>query len=145
MLGPGHVPASRQLSRAECLALLQLANVGRVGLSIAALPVVLPVRYALIDDDLLFRTPVGSRLNAAAAGAVVAFQVDTYAFDSLADSAGWSVLVQGPARQLTSPEEIVRVEGLPLERWGVDAGEGRFVRIETAFVSGREFGGRAPS
>jgi uncharacterized protein len=145
MLDPGRAPASRPLSRVECLALLRLANVGRVGLSVAALPVVLPVRYVLLDEDLLFRTPAGSRLNAATAGAVVAFQVDTYAFDSLDDTAGWSVLVQGPARQLTAPEEIARVKSLPLGRWGAEGGEDCFVRIETVLLSGREFAGRAPS
>ena len=49
------------------------------------------VNYRLIDGCIIFRSSPGSKL-AAAARAVVAFEVDDY---SVADRSGWSVLVVG--------------------------------------------------
>ena len=43
--------ALRELSRARCLELLATAGLGRVGVSLRALPVILPVRYAVIGGE----------------------------------------------------------------------------------------------
>lgn len=77
------------LSRAQCLELMGTEAVGRIGVSIGALPVVLPVNYILVTEDVVFRTIPGTKLDAAARHAVVAFEVDKYAPDG---SCGWSVL-----------------------------------------------------
>lgn len=44
------------LEAAECHALLARGNLGRVAVSIGALPVVLPVNYALDAGAIVFRT-----------------------------------------------------------------------------------------
>lgn len=119
------------LDRDECLRLLRDGRVGRIGLSSAALPVVLPVNYALSGDRIVLRTAQGSRLAAATANAVVAFEVDD--LDRAGD--GWSVLVTGVAEEVTDPEERARCRALPLGPWG--PGAERFVRISTDIVSGR--------
>jgi len=120
------------LTRQECMRLLGESHFGRVALSIGALPVILPVNFALFDGDILIRTGVGSKLHAAARNAVIAFEVDR------ADSVyhgGWSVLVQGMARQIVDPDERARASKAALTPW---AGEGdHFVRIATERVSGR--------
>ena len=41
-----------------------------------ALPAALPVNFALLDGEIVFRTATGSKLAAALAKAVVAFQAD---------------------------------------------------------------------
>lgn len=85
------------LSAHECIELLRTKSVGRVGLSASSLPFVLPVRYVVDDDRILLRTGHGTRMAHATRDAVVAFEVDE--FDHRA-AAGWSVLVQGFAREV---------------------------------------------
>ena len=55
------------LSRYECLHLLAAGHVGRIGLSVQALPVVLPVNYAVLDGGVVLRSGAGTKLDAALA------------------------------------------------------------------------------
>jgi nitroimidazol reductase NimA-like FMN-containing flavoprotein (pyridoxamine 5'-phosphate oxidase superfamily) len=120
------------LSRPECVEMLGTVPVGRIALSVGALPVVLPVNFAMLDDDVVIRTVAGSRLEAAATNAVVAFEADQV---DPAAKGGWSVLVQGVASEITDPDELERARRMPLDPWsGVD---GHYLRIATRFVSGR--------
>ncbi len=51
------------LSPGECRALLRAGCIGRVAVSVDALPAIFPVRYRLVDDDILFdAAPTGARL-----------------------------------------------------------------------------------
>ena len=67
-----------ELGPAECIALLGSVQVGRVGVTIDALPAVLPVNFVVWNGSIVFRTVPGTKLDAAAAGDVVAFEVDGY-------------------------------------------------------------------
>jgi nitroimidazol reductase NimA-like FMN-containing flavoprotein (pyridoxamine 5'-phosphate oxidase superfamily) len=125
------------LTRRECVELLGTVEVGRIALSVGALPVVLPVNFAMLGGDILIRTVTGSKLEAAATNAVVAFEADHV---DAVDRAGWSVLVQGIASEITDPEELDRACRVPLEPWsGLD---GHYLRITTSVVSGRRLAGR---
>jgi uncharacterized protein len=120
------------LDRATCVQLLGSAHVGRIGLSMGALPVVLPVNFTMLDDDVLVRTAPGSKLEAAATNAVVAFEADK--FDAIYHC-GWSVLVQGVATEITDPLELEQAGRAPLTPWsGVN---GHYLRVGTQIVSGR--------
>jgi nitroimidazol reductase NimA-like FMN-containing flavoprotein (pyridoxamine 5'-phosphate oxidase superfamily) len=122
------------LSREECLELLAAAGIGRIAVSIGALPVILPVHIAMLDGDTFLRTGPGTKLDAAMANAVVALEADAF---SAEDGSGWSVLVQGMAAEVTDPATLERAAALPLPMWpGGDAG-GRIVRIRSQAVSGR--------
>ena len=121
------------LSRRECLRLLQTAPIGRVAVSMNALPAVFPVNFTLLDDDIVFQTGPGSKLGAALRNAVVAFQVDDY--DVMGHS-GWSVLVTGRARELTDPADLARARKLPLSAW-VPGPHEHYVRISSDLISGR--------
>ena len=81
----------------ECRALLGTSAIGRLALSVHALPVVLPVNFTLVSDGILIRTGAGSKFDQACDQAVVGFEIDGY--DSMSQT-GWSVLVQGHARVL---------------------------------------------
>jgi len=129
-------PKLEELSRSECLRLLASVSVGRVGLSINALPAVLPVNFALLDGEVVFRTVEGTKFHAAAAGRVLAFEADGYETDGLS---GWSVLVQGVSRVVTEPTELDRARQLTVEPWGVGGAADRIVRITSTLVSGRRF------
>jgi nitroimidazol reductase NimA-like FMN-containing flavoprotein (pyridoxamine 5'-phosphate oxidase superfamily) len=125
------------LTRGECLELMATVPVGRIGVSIGALPVILPVNFALVDGSIVIRTVPGTKLDAAARHAVVAFEVDSYAADG---SSGWSVLVQGFCAEVTDPAERTALAGRASRAWAFDDGVAqRFVRIETSFVNGRRF------
>jgi nitroimidazol reductase NimA-like FMN-containing flavoprotein (pyridoxamine 5'-phosphate oxidase superfamily) len=123
----------RSISEEECALLLTAGRVGRVGVSQGALPVVLPVNYAVLDGDVVIRTGAGTKLDAALAGAVVAFEIDSV---DPVYHAGWSVMVQGRAREVVDPDELKRVRALPLAPWAAGVRD-RFVRIATERISGR--------
>ncbi len=121
------------LSEEACRELLATASVGRVAVTLSALPIVLPVNFGMLDGDVVFATGDGLKLRAALDEAVVGFEVDE--IDPLAET-GWSVLVVGPARLVTDPDEIARIRALGVRPWVRGAG-GHWVRIVGTFLSGR--------
>ena len=121
------------LARDECMRLLRGSLVGRVIVSDRALPAAFPVNFAVLDDDVVFRTTAGSKLEAASVRAVVAFEVDD--LDPLAQS-GWSVLVQGLAGLIADPVDMARAQALPLHLWAPGQ-RVEFLRIRSEIVSGR--------
>jgi nitroimidazol reductase NimA-like FMN-containing flavoprotein (pyridoxamine 5'-phosphate oxidase superfamily) len=127
-------PVVHQLSRSECLELLSTVPVGRVGVSIGALPAVLPVNFCVTDEAVIFRSTSGAKLSAAVAGTVVAFEADHY---DEAGRTGWSVLVQGRAEEITDPAGLARAEQLPLESWALDGAADHVIAVELAMISGR--------
>lgn len=121
------------LSSEQCHDLLRRNTVGRVAVTVAALPAIFPVNYAVLDGDIVFMTGEGTKLRAALERAVVAFQVDHI---NEADAAGWSVMAVGLAEEITAPEEIARATSLGLHPYA--AGDrSHFVKIRPEFVSGR--------
>jgi uncharacterized protein len=126
------------LRRDECFALLRSAEVGRIGLSMSALPVVLPVNFAVDGDRLVVRTAAGSKLDAALGGAVVAFEADHIDPES---GEAWSVLVRGSSAVLTDPADIASLADLDLNSWVADSSD-QWVMITTDLVSGRRTRGR---
>jgi uncharacterized protein len=124
------------MSREECLQLLSSVPMGRVGLTINALPVVLPVNFAVLDGDIVFRTVVGTKFHAAATGTVLAFEVDGYDPDG---ARGWSVVVQGHSRVLTDTAEVAQVREMIVDPWALDGSADRAVRITNTLMTGRRF------
>jgi nitroimidazol reductase NimA-like FMN-containing flavoprotein (pyridoxamine 5'-phosphate oxidase superfamily) len=128
-------PGRESLSRPECIRLLGTSGIGRVGLSIGSLPVILPVNYVVDGARIVFRSGPGSKLDAALRGAVVCVEVDRV--DERWRS-GWSVLVTGEATEV--PAELLG-DGVAslLVPWSADAGD-RYVGVAMALVSGRRVG-----
>jgi uncharacterized protein len=124
------------LSDEACRSLLSDATLGRIGLSVGALPVILPMTYAVLDGDILIRTGWGSKLDAAVDGQVVCFEADAY--NGLYHD-GWSVLVTGKAEIITDPAELERVGEIGLRPWPSSSGD-HFLRIRCDLVSGRRIG-----
>jgi nitroimidazol reductase NimA-like FMN-containing flavoprotein (pyridoxamine 5'-phosphate oxidase superfamily) len=127
----------KTLGREECLQLLARAKIGRVGISVSALPVILPVHFTLYDESILFRTLKGTKLSAATSDTVVAFQADDY---DPVDMTYWSVLVQGFASAIKDPSELEKIRNVEIPPWVLEsADEDHFVRVETSRLSGRRF------
>jgi uncharacterized protein len=121
------------LTEDACWALLSRAEVGRVGVTVAALPAIFPVNYAVLGRAVVFRTAPGTKLAAATSGAVVAFEVDEFAG---ADRSGWSVLAVGRAEVVHDLDVTVKVLAAGLEPWA-DGTRVNVVRVAPTFISGR--------
>ena len=120
------------LAEEECLHLLGTVPVGRVAVSVNALPAVFPVNFVLFGRRVVFRTGKGTKLDAAVRRAVVAFEVDH--FDAVYHS-GWSVLVVGQADDITDNLEMIGGDG-QLRPWA-DGERDHYVAIQANIVSGR--------
>ena len=123
-----------QLERDECIRLMKghPAGVGRVALA-GPRPVIFPVNYAIDRGNIVFRTDPGTKFHAAVHKAFVAFEVD---WVEPTWQTGWSVVVRGQAHVVTDPDELKRVQRLPLLPW-VEGDKENFVSIETKLISGR--------
>ena len=124
------------LSPEECRELLRSTRMGRVGVSINALPAILPVAYQLVDGDLLFSVPHGSQLAAATANAVVALEVGSCDHDV---SGSWSVLAVGWAQATTQPHLLSFAQALPAGPWKVRTGGAQVVRLTPQRLTGQRF------
>jgi nitroimidazol reductase NimA-like FMN-containing flavoprotein (pyridoxamine 5'-phosphate oxidase superfamily) len=123
----------RVLDSAECESALGSQQVGRVGLQVLDHPLVLPVVYALVDGDVVFRTAPGEKLIAAALQRSVAFEVDDYDVES---KTGWSVNVVGTIEEIRDSSELDRVRALDLPCWAGELRD-RYVRIRPQRITGR--------
>lgn len=121
------------LDEHECLALLATATLGRVAITTGALPTILPVNYRLVGSTVLFRTGRGTKLDAATANAVVAFEVDD--FDPVGHT-GWSVNLIGVARDLDAVLRNLTFDPTEIPRWA-PTGDERVVAITAELVTGR--------
>jgi nitroimidazol reductase NimA-like FMN-containing flavoprotein (pyridoxamine 5'-phosphate oxidase superfamily) len=121
------------LGRAECLRLLALTTIGRIGFTSGALPAVLPMNFRVSGDRILVRTRRGTKLDAALQNAVVAFEADD--FDQT-NRSGWSVAVTGLVTVVSDPVDLNRAYQMPIARWA-PMGNETVLAISTEFVSGR--------
>ncbi len=85
------------LDRRQCLDYLSSGGLGRIAVNVGALPAILPVQFALDDEQVVFSVGVGTVLHRATRDAVVAFESDGLEPDGRRQ---WSVSVTGIARHL---------------------------------------------
>lgn len=95
----------------ECLHLLGSATLGRIVLSVNALPAAFPVNYRLRGDTILFRTGPGTKLSRALEVTIVGFQADHV---DPATGTGWSVLAIGSATLVSDRDELTILEQLQI-------------------------------
>lgn len=128
------------LDRDECLRLLGVHGVGRVAVIDGGRPVIFPINYAVDGDEVLFRTAPGTKLDAAARGQQVAFEIDSA--DPMYHT-GWSVIVQGRCEEVTEPSRRDEIDRLPLRPWAAGAKD-HVVAIRIESVTGRRIVHVAP-
>lgn len=122
-----------QLDEQVCFRLLSAVPVGRVVATAGALPLVVPVTFALDGHAVVFRTASGGTLAAATNHVVVAFEADVVDPEQ---RTGWSVVVTGVAMPVTDVSELVRLEQLGLVPWAPGQRD-QYVRITPGLVTGR--------
>lgn len=120
------------LDEAECYRLLRQVPFGRVVGTARALPLVVPVNFALDGHSVVFRTTEHGAL-ARTDGSVVAFEADEI---DPRTRTGWSVVLTGVARPVTAASELVRMGQLQLVTW-VPGERDHWIRITPGIVTGR--------
>lgn len=127
-------PVMDSLSREECVDLLSRTRLGRIGVCAGSIPTILPVRFALSGDHVVFRVSPGSQLAAVAANTIVTFETDRFDEDA---RTGWSVEVDGVIRDVDDHDAVKRLRALPLESWADRPCEDRFLRLATSELRGQ--------
>ncbi len=120
------------LGPSECLGLLAQVEIGRLALSMDALPVILPVAFALIDDQVHFWSRRDSKLDAAVDNRVVAFESGAYEPEA---GDGWSVLIQGMTQVVRESDFTASL--FKPSQWETSEDRQRMIRIEPRIVTGR--------
>jgi nitroimidazol reductase NimA-like FMN-containing flavoprotein (pyridoxamine 5'-phosphate oxidase superfamily) len=132
-------PASAEvveLSRAECLELLEASKFGRLAVvSAHSTPVIRPVNYVFdaSSQSVVFRTGRGTKFNALLTAGKAAFEID--GVDD-ATKTGWSVIISGIVEEITSRSEVARLMASEIETW-VPEEELLWTRIRAYTVTGR--------
>ncbi|MBL1098814.1 helix-turn-helix domain-containing protein [Streptomyces coffeae] len=131
-------PDLLELDTEECRDRLAGHGVGRVSVTTARGPAVIPVNYSVVDDAVVFRTAPDAT-PAAAAGTEVAFEVD-HIDEALSE--GWSVLVVGRAQRVTDPERVRRLTTAAYSTPWPGGSRDLWLRIEPTSVTGRRIRAR---
>ncbi len=126
------------MDEATCYARLADASVGRVAVTMGAVPAVLPVTFCLVDGRIVFRTGSGGPLLDATDGRVVAFEIDDLPVGpAIGDGPGWWVQVVGWARRVT--DDGLQAKACAALPWGWQHdGVDVVVAVEPRMVSGRQ-------
>ena len=125
------------LETAECLRLMGAHHFGRISFGGPAWPVILPVNYIFEEPNLVIRTAPGEKLEFVPMTAV-AFEIDEADPDG---EWGWSVLVQGPALDITEAADTYsgRLRAFDVTPWAPGRRD-HWLKITAVEVSGRWFG-----
>ena len=132
-------PVLEHLDEAECLRLISPGGIGRIVYMGRYGLTVLPVNYKLHDGAIMFRTaqdsPTGEDLQTGIAHAEynVAFEIDE--IDPVRRE-GWSVVIHGPAHQMTTDAERASVEESGVVPWPGGKKE-HAIRITPSRITGR--------
>ena len=121
------------LSEEESWSLLSGVALGRLVTTAAGRPEIFPVNFVAKRPTVLFRTAPGTKLLTAALNREVAFEADDHTFVG-----GWSVIVRGIARVLSTDEEVEKAERAQLLSW-VPNVKPYYVAIDASEITGRRF------
>lgn len=106
-----------ELTIDECLELLSISSLGRLGVIVDDHPEVFPINHVIdpVDGCVVFPTNASTKLRAALNGPV-AYEVDGIACD---DRSGWSVMVVGDVEEVTEYHDRARAAALRVVLWAV--------------------------
>lgn len=96
-----------ELTLDECMTLLGHGVVGRVAMVTPMGLRILPVNYAMYDDEIVFRTAPGSELGLYGVNSELAFEIDHLDQER---REGWSVMAVGTAEAVVDPTELAEIK-----------------------------------
>lgn len=132
----------RTLTESECRAHLAQHRTGRVAVVAPDGPHIIPVSYALVDEQVIFRTSPTTLLAAHGPGAVLAFEVER---TDGASRSGWSVVARGPADLLLDTREIDHVRRVWEPVPWADGDRDLYLRLSVRELTGRSVGAPFPT
>jgi len=123
-----------ELDKAECLTLLATERLGRLGVVVDGVPLVLPMQFALDGQIVVLRTNQGAKTLHVPLTAV-SFEVDHVDWE---EGVGWSVLVQGTGEDIsTAIDEFSEARrSLAVQTWAPDPAD-RWLTIIPRTITGR--------
>lgn len=136
---PVQHPVLEPLTPADCLAYLGSGGVGRFLFEEERGPVALPVNFAMLGEDVVFRTSPGTSESAGVLQQRVSFEVD-HLDEALGE--GWSVLLSGHAHVVTDPAELAQVQALRIEPWPGGQRD-LYLRLVPTVITGRRIRGQS--
>jgi nitroimidazol reductase NimA-like FMN-containing flavoprotein (pyridoxamine 5'-phosphate oxidase superfamily) len=119
----------------ESLDRIRRARLGRLAILHNGEPVILPVNHEMDGDAIIFRTAIGTKLDAAFNQAPVSFEVDGYDPDR---RTGWSVVVRGMANVVDEPGEVARLSKIGVSPWADAVERNNWVRVTPYEITGRQ-------
>jgi len=125
--------AVRVLNDDEAWDLLASVSLGRLVTNVGGQVEIFPVNFATQDNTILFRTAEGTKLFGTVMNEQVLFEADDHTV-----AEGWSVVIRGTARVLTTTGEVHEADRAVLIPW-VPSEKLRYVRITVDQMSGRHF------
>ena len=127
----------RELSYAECRALLVRQRAGRVAVATPDGPHIIPLNYSVVDESIVFRTTPFSVLATYGRNAKLAFEVDHFHDEH---RLGWSVVARGRADVVSDPEELNRIRRICAPLPWADGARNLYFRLDWKELSGRALG-----
>ena len=121
------------LHLSDMFRLLATVPIGRVGFMADDEVAVLPVRFLVDGQDVVFRTYAGSKLSRIEVGRYACFEVDSY---DAATRTGWSVVARGLVEK-ESEASCARLDAPGIEFWGGASQERLWFRIRPTTMTGR--------
>ena len=118
--------------------MLASARVGRLVYVDEQGPVAIPVNYALVDDDIVFRVEQGTK-QLALEQPLVAFEVDRIDEER---QLAWSVIIRGKVSEVETEhvaELLGQVRGHPPAPWALGI-HNVWLRITASAMTGRRLG-----
>lgn len=131
---PERTGMTSALTVSRCWDQLRGVSVGRLAVVVDGRPEIFPMNYVVDGTSVVFRTALGTKMDAAANGPV-AFEAD--GFDQQLEEA-WSVVIKGTAAEINDVDELVAAARLPLAPLN-SAAKTRFLRVTAEEITGRQF------
>ncbi len=122
-----------ELTEEDCWTLLSGASLGRLVTTVDGWTEIFPVNFVVQRHTLLFRTAEGTKLLTSVLNENVVFEADDH---NVAE--GWSVVLRGTARALSTSAEVEEAQRAGLYPW-IATRKLRFVRITPDTLTGRRF------
>jgi uncharacterized protein len=129
-----HAGTIEELARDDCLARMATQRLGRLGVAVDGVPLVLPMQFVLDGETVVFQTNQGAKVLHVPLSSV-SFEVDDVDWEK---GVGWSVLVQGYGADITSSidEASEALRGLTIHSWAPEPAD-RWLKIIPRTITGR--------
>lgn len=121
------------LTDAQSWDLLSGVSLGRLVTTVGGWTEIFPVNYVVQHKTVLFRTAEGTKLLTSVLNEHVVFEADDHTV-----AEGWSVVLRGTAKPLSTTAEIDEAERAGLYPW-IATRKLRYVRIMPDTLTGRRF------